>query len=168
MIRHGLLILVILSTCGSALVPSAASAQSAPDPLVVPKIEGPIELNGRPDEAAWSKARQLHPVQFAPNFGAEPTETTEFLVGHTEDYLYAACRCYDRSSPSATSFKRDYFSGDIDYFILVLDTFNDDENALAFQTTPTGLRADEAIFNDAAGDPPSDASWDGFWDAAAT
>lgn len=135
--------------------------------MVIPKIKESIELDGRIEEPAWQDAKSLRLIQHKPNFGEEPSEKTEVLIGYSDEHLYLACKCYDSESPSATSFKRDYFSGDTDYFILILDTFNDNENGLAFQTTPTGLRADEAIFNDAAGNPPSDANWDGFWESSA-
>lgn len=133
--------------------------------MIIPKIKNNIEFDGHINESAWLEARSLQLIQHQPNFGEKPTEKTEAFIAYTDDYLYVACKCYDSEPPSATSFKRDYFSPDTDYFILILDTFNDNENALAFQTTPTGLRADEAIFNDAAGDPPSDSNWDGFWES---
>jgi len=54
--------------------------------------------------------------------------------------------------------------------MLILDTFNDNENALAFCTTPSGIRLDFTIFNDAQTPNPEDIpinlSWDTFWDVA--
>lgn len=81
---------------GAPLNAPLASGQSSPsDPLVIPKIEDPIELDGRPNEPAWKDARALSPVQHRPNFGEVPTEKTEFLIGYTEEYLWVARRCYD-------------------------------------------------------------------------
>lgn len=149
-----------------AFSPSEALGQSGSSaPLVIPKINGSIELDGRPDESAWSEARRLSLTQQRPNFGEEPTGRPEVLIGYTEDAIYVACRCYDRSAPSAPTFKRDYTSIDSDYLVLLLDTFNDNENGLAFGTSPTGLRTDVAVSGDATG---LDVDWDTFWDAEAT
>ena len=51
----------------------------------------------------------------------------------------------------AVTKKRDEELFDYDAFGIILDTYNDNENGLAFFTTPTGLRTDYTISNDAAG-----------------
>lgn len=51
-----------------------------------------------------------------------------------------------------------------DWFGLIIDTFNDKENALAFFTTPSGLRLDMTVYDDAQGDFPVNNSWNTFWD----
>lgn len=145
----------------------ASSQTIEHDALIIPKLPEEIRLDARIDEPAWQEAHRLTLVQHQPNFGVPPSERTEVLIGYTDDYLYAACRCYDRAEPSAPSFKRDFYSSDSDYFTLVLDTFNDNENGLAFETTPTGVRSDQAIFNDAAGDSPYDNDWNTVWDVEA-
>lgn len=128
MLQSRLLWVVLLPICLWGLSPPGASGQSSrPGPLLIPKIEGLIELDGRVDEAAWTEAKRLSPVQHRPNFGESPTERTEFLIGYTEEYLWVACRCYDQSPLSTPSFKRDYLPLDSDYFGLSLDTFNDNE-----------------------------------------
>ncbi len=58
--------------------------------------------------------------------------------------------------------------GSTEYFGFVLDSFNDKENALAFFTTPAGLRWDATVFNDAQGDFPVNLSWNTFWDVKTT
>ncbi|MSR83431.1 MAG: hypothetical protein EXS58_10995 [Candidatus Latescibacteria bacterium] len=57
-----------------------------------------------------------------------------------------------------------------DAFALVLDTFDDDQTAAAFITTPAGVRKDLSVYNDAepSWETPYDTSWNTFWDAAAT
>lgn len=135
----------------------------------MPRIEGPITVDGRLEESAWEQARSVPLTTHWPTFGASPTERTEILLAHTGDYVYAACRCFDSGRPSAPSFKRDFASADSDYFILILDTFNDNENALYFATTPTGLRRDMTISRDAVGDlgspqsSPFNLSWNTYW-----
>lgn len=133
------------------------------DQIVIPKLETPIELDGEVGESEWEDARLLPLTQMRPNFGKEPTEKSQVLIGYTEEYLYAACRCYDTQTVSAVSFSRDYSRADSDLFGLLLDTFNDNENGNVFITTPTGNRADIAVVNDAVGDFPLDIDWDTFW-----
>lgn len=164
-----LLLALLLGLCASSAGPPPALAQSpgagepVADTLVVPRIEGPIRLDGRIGDAEWKGARVLKLRQSQPDFGAEPSQRTEVLVGYTETHLYLACRCYDAGEPVAPSFKRD-FSGWSDWFQIVLDTFDDNENALAFATSPAGLRLDLAVRDDATGDYPLDPDWNTFWD----
>lgn len=154
------------------LSPNGLLAQdAAPDgtPIHIPHVDGPITPDGRLEEAAWTQARSVPLTTHWPTFRAESTEKTEILLAYSENAVYAACRCYDSGSPSGPSYKRDFATADSDYFILILDTFNDNENALYFATTPTGLRRDMTISNDAEGDlssaqtSPFNLSWDSYW-----
>lgn len=135
--------------------------------IKIPAIQNSIELDGEVNESEWQNARSLPLIQQKPNYGESPSEKTEVLIGHTEENLYVACRCFDRYSPSAPSFKRDYNSADSDLFAVILDTFNDNENAVVFLTSPAGQRADLTINDDASGDVPFDKDWDSFWEAEA-
>ena len=110
----------------------------AQDQLVLSRLTGPIELDGLIDEMAWEGIEPLPMVQMIPNFGAPPTERTEILIGYDDNTLYMGCRLYD-SHPEliqSTSKKRDFMGGNTDWIGLILDTFNDNENALSFSTTP--------------------------------
>ncbi|MDE2645014.1 MAG: hypothetical protein OXI05_04130, partial [Bacteroidota bacterium] len=128
-----------------------ASAQTHP-PLTIPRVAGPVTLDGMSTEAAWDSVVPWIPVQYEPNNGMPATERTEFLVAYDNDYVYLALRAFD-SDPDglrANTLYRDRLSGD-DHFEILLDTFNDGETALLFTTTPAGIRKDAAISNDASG-----------------
>ncbi|MCH8328224.1 MAG: hypothetical protein IID15_06855 [Candidatus Marinimicrobia bacterium] len=58
--------------------------------------------------------------------------------------------------------------GQIRILGIVLDTFNDNENALSFWVNAAGNRVDISISGDAesSGGPPWNRSWNTFWDAA--
>lgn len=134
-------------------------------PLRIPRSAGEVELDGRPVEAMWDDAVTLEGVMHLPDFGAVPTERTEFLVVHDGEYLYFACRAHD-SRPSeirVTTLERDVSTYDTDACGIRLDSYNDEENALLFNTTPAGVRTDWTFANDASGPPNQD--WDAFWDA---
>ena len=142
-------------------------------PFVLPRLDAPIVLDGPSDEAAWDAIAPLPLTMFEPFFGGEPTERTEIRVAYDRDYVYVAGRLYD-SQPAGmrgNSLYRDRYSGD-DVFSILLDTFDDNENALWFFTTPNGVRFDMAVSNDAvfSGGSPFggvvNSSWNTFWDVA--
>jgi hypothetical protein len=135
--------------------------------MVIPKTERPITLDGRIGQTEWKDARRLSLVQRFSEFGAQPGLKTEILITHTAEAVYLACRCYDPQSPSIVSFERDQIGGSMDGLVMLLDTFNDEENGVGFVTTPAGTRTDLAIFNDASGATPAswfDGSWNTYWD----
>ncbi|MDH3290883.1 MAG: carbohydrate binding family 9 domain-containing protein [Gemmatimonadota bacterium] len=138
--------------------------------LVLPRLDGPIQLDGLSDEPAWEAVQPWLPTQYEPDNGAPPTERTEFLVAYDDDYIYFALRGYDQDSTGIRSntLYRDRLSGD-DHFEILLDTFNDNETAVLFTTTPGGIRKDAAISNDASGGGIASGGWingdfNTFWD----
>ena len=145
------------------LFPSLAGASEAP--LALPRLPGGIQIDGLSEEAAWQAIDPLPLTMYEPTFRGAPTERTEIRVAYDEDYLYFSARFYD-SEPSAVranSLYRDRYSGD-DTFGIVLDTFNDNENALWFWTTPAGIRGEATIAGDGSGS--INHSWNTFWDVA--
>jgi hypothetical protein len=143
-----------------------------PDRIVLQRIQGPIKLDGVVDEPGWEKIKPFPLIQNAPNFGQEPTERSVVFVAYDDEYLYLAGRLFD-SEPSkildATK-QRDTMSATTDFFGILIDCFCDKENALGFFTTPTGLRWDATVANDAVTEMPDQMpfglSWDTFWDVA--
>lgn len=136
--------------------------------LVLTRIHDPVTLDGISNEAAWAGLQPLPAVMLMPNAGAAPSERTEILVAYDDDFIYVAGRLYDRepSRIQANSKERDSSDASSEWFGVVIDSFNDKSNALAFFTTPAGLRRDCAVLNDA--EPPirQNMSWDAFWDVA--
>ena len=153
--------------------PPAESAPSAGDsrttPITIPRIAGPIELDGIVDEAAWDEVEPFPITVFSPAYGAPPTETTEVRVAHDDEFLYVSGRLYD-SEPEAVrtnTFYRDRYSGD-DGLAVIFDSYNDYETAVWFVTNPAGNRIDRTVFNDAQIVPragmPSNSDWNSYWD----
>lgn len=134
--------------------------------ITIPRIDGPIELDGKLNEDAWNQAISLPMTMYLPRSGGEPTERSEVRVGYTDEYLYIGSRMYD-SNPSkiqSSALERDSGSPTDDFFGVVIDTFNDNENALGFFVAPGSVRSDFTIFNDAQGSIPFNISWNTFWD----
>ena len=156
----------LLSVLTLLIFPNAV----AQDPIVIPVIRGEVILDGMPDEDAWSGLKPIPVVAQRPVFGAPPSEETEIYLAHDEDYLYLAGKHFtkDPGTIIATSKKRDAFSPNNDWFGIIIDTYNDKENAVGFFTTPEGLRLDLTIFNDAEQVSPEQLplnfNWDTFWD----
>ena len=161
--------LVFLSCFFLAVLPAFAQ-----DVIKLPRITQSITIDGLSNEPAWNGVAPWLPVQYEPNNGAPMTEHTEFLVAYDEAYLYLALRAYD-SDPDgirANTLYRDRLSGD-DHFEILLDTFNDNETGVLFNTNPAGNRKDAAIFNDAAGGGIRTGGWinnsfNTYWDVATT
>ena len=147
---------IVLAMTVAALVvqANALAAQSiSRDLLVLPRLNGPVTLDGRSDEPAWHLIDPLPLIMYEPTYGGTPTERTE--PGRFYDT--------DPSGIRVNSLYRDRWSGD-DTFGIVIDAFNDNENALSFWATPAGVRGDESLSNDAEGDANS--SWNTYWDVA--
>jgi hypothetical protein len=140
--------------------------------IVISRAAGPITLDGRIDEPAWRDIRPFCMVMHTPTFGDPPSERSEALLAYDDDYVYVAARMYDREPDKIQSptKKRDSMIATTDWFGVFFDTFNDKENALAFFTTPSGLRFDAAVYRDAQLTSPTEMpvnlSWNTFWDVA--
>lgn len=134
-------------------------------PLELPELSGEIVLDGLSDEAAWQAIAPLPLTMYQPVFGGSPSENTEIRVAYDDRYLYASARFYDANPDSihVHSLYRDQSVND-DLFYLIVDTFNDKENALGFWTTPAGIRGDFALSEDGA---RVNEHWDTFWTAEA-
>ena len=135
-----------------------------------PKLNGPITLDGRVDESAWNQIPVLDLTQQLPEFGKLPTERSEVRLAYDDDYLYLSgvFHLSDSSYYRGTTYKRDAMDGTTDYFGLNIDSYNDNENGLGFFTTPTGLRFDATVFNDALTEESMSLDWNTFWNAAAS
>ena len=159
---------IVFLLAGLLCLSRVVFAQNIAEPLT--RLHLPIILDGIPNEPAWEVVAPFIPNQYEPENGAAATERTEFLVAYDEDYIYFALRAYD-SDPKgirANTLYRDGLSGD-DHFEILLDTYNDNETAMLFTTTPAGIRKDAAISNDATGGGIRSGGWingsfNTYWD----
>ncbi len=144
--------------CGGT---GAAAAQSPP--LELARLAGPITLDGRPDEAAWTGATVLPLTVYTPVFRGEPTQRSEIRVGYDDHNLYFAGWFHDTEPAGIriNSLYRDRWNGD-DAFAIYLDVFNDNRNAKWFGITPAGMRFDLLVGDDGQS---LNSAWDAFWDA---
>lgn len=149
------------------LIWSVSRAQP-PEEAVLPRLQGPIQLDGLSDEPAWQAIEPVPLTMHAPIFEGTMTERTEIRVAYDDDYLYVAGRMYD-SDPTgiqAVDIVRYASNFQNDWLFIILDSFNDNENALGFATNPAGVRTDFTISNDFQRVRDFNNSWSTFWDAA--
>lgn len=152
------------------LCASIVVAQDGNGAMVLQHLSGSIELDGMSDEPAWAEITPLPLTIHLPTFGKPPSERTEIRVAYDADNLYVAARNYDAEPHrvQGNSMTRDVWSASDDQLALILDTFNDNQNALTFITTPAGKRVDFTIVNDGVdrGASSTDQSWNTYWDVA--
>ena len=105
-------------------------------------------VDGSVDEAVWSAEGAYSTfTQQEPSEGQPATERTDvwFLVDETN--LYVAVVCYD-SEPNGlvvSQSRRDADLRDSDSVQILLDTFNDGQNAFVFGTNPFGIEYDAQV-----------------------
>ncbi len=147
-------------------MPAAGYGQSSAPPLTIDRLDGPIELDGIPDEEAWDKLSPLPMTMYLPESGKTPTEKSDIRIGFTSEYLYIGAKLYDGepSKIQTTALDRDSGSPSDDWLGIMIDTFNDNENMLGFFVTPGNSRTDLTVYNDAQGNFPISISWNTFWD----
>lgn len=138
----------------------------AQNTITIPKVNGDVVLDGIIDDTIWMNAAQFQLIMHSPQNNVLPTESTTVYIMYDERYLYVAGKMTDGEAHKiqAPTKKRDDIGLNNDWFGIFLDTFNDKENALAFTTTPSGLRTDYQTFNDAQGSFPINVDWNTFWD----
>ena len=124
-----------------------------------------IRLDGRLDEAVYQTVPPISGfIQQLPDEGALASERTDAWVFFDETSIYVSARAFDSAPPSewvANEMRHDV--GQLrqnDSFSLLLDTFHDRRNGVAFLVTPIAGYSEFAITNE--GNVNTD--WNVVWD----
>lgn len=146
--------------------------QTAATATVIREAVDPVSFDGYMTEKAWDNAGSFPMIVHTPVFGNPPSEKSDIRITYDDSYVYVGAMLYDRnpSEIKIRSKKRDEMGGGSDWLAVILDTYDDKENAVAFMITPEGLRTDLSVSNDAVGDyedEPLNSSWNTFWDVLA-
>jgi hypothetical protein len=122
--------------CFGLLLLCFASAH-ANGPLPLPRLSSPIKLDGVIDEPAWQAIAPFPLVMYQPTYKGAMSERTEIRVAYDDEAIYMSGKLFHRNVKDirGNSFYRDRWSGD-DTFAIILDTFNDNENAVCFIPIP--------------------------------
>jgi len=129
------------------------------------RVTEEINLDGQLDESVYQTVPALTEfIQQSPDAGTSATEETEAWILFNEENLYVAGRIWDSAPPNqwvANEMRRDTAQlRQNDTFAVVLDTFYDRRNGVAFYTNALGAIADFALTNES--NPNSD--WNPVWD----
>jgi hypothetical protein len=138
-----------------SIPPAASGGQLAPgiDSIhlsAVPLPDGitPPDIDGKVVDEAWLRVTPYSAfTQTDPIEGAPASERTEVRVLFDKTHLYIGVICFD-SEPAkivVSQSRRDADLTETDAIILVLDTFNDNQNAFVFGTNPLGIEYDGQV-----------------------
>jgi hypothetical protein len=165
---RGIYYKLIVITALLLLLQDSADAQDRTEPVEIQRLTAPVVIDGLPTEEAWQQIDPLPLTMYQPVYMGEMTERTVIRVAYDDEYLYVAGELYD-SEPDkivANTLYRNRYSGD-ETFAIILDSFNDNENAKWFFVTPTGVRVDMQVSNDSEGGNSVNRDWNTHWEAAA-
>ena len=132
------------------------------------RASGPIEIDGVLDEAAWDGAAFVEGfTQLQPVAGAPASQRTVIRVLYDERMVYFGIEGRDTSPReiSRTVTQRDGEVWEDDAVALVLDTFDDDNNAYVFMVNSLGTQQDERWADNGR---TRDITWDANWLSAGT
>ena len=137
-----------------------------------PKIDGNVL-----DDPVWKNISQTTGfIQQSPDEGKPASEKTIVKIAFTNDHFYLSVVCYSDQPENIiiNDTRRDSPLDDMDSFIFILDTFNDNQNGYAFGTNAAGIEYDAQItkggeniarigrFSSGAGGA-FNINWDGSW-----
>jgi hypothetical protein len=158
--------------------PAQATGSGAYDHRTAPtaravRINEPITIDGRFDEAVWMTAPAVTEFyQSVPEEGAPVTQPTEVRFLYDDDYLYIGGWMWDDGEIQTRLARRDAGLPDVDVFAVILDGYHDHRTAFRVATSPSGWIRDEFVVGGrgggAGGGSSSDTSWDPIWSTEAT
>jgi hypothetical protein len=127
------------------------------------KTDQTIKIDGRLDETVWKNTKGTGSfVQLEPYNGRPSIQKTEVKLVYDNGALYVGAVLYDTAPDSIRMFvaPRDNLDN-ADYFGLMLDPFNNGQNAFAFAVSAGGVQMDMRM-NDQLrrGEDPA---WDAVW-----
>ena len=154
----------------SVLFAPAIFAQESNTLINPQRLSGEITFDGIVNESSWLDLDPFQLTMHWPNFGGELTEETRIYLAYDDEFIYVAAICYDQNPEKiqAPSFQRDSWNEKMDQVAIILDSYNDNENALIFVVTASGSRVDASVKNDAQGGDVINQSWNSYWDAKAS
>ena len=77
----------ILRTAVAGVLLLAGTQGFTQQKFIIPRITGPVNLDGYSDEAAWQAIDPLPLTMYTPTFRGAPTERTEIRVAHDDNFI---------------------------------------------------------------------------------
>lgn len=135
------------------------------EPVVVKRIDAPIIIDGKIEEAAWFEGKPAENFWlYFPTDSMKATVKTEIHMTFDDKNLYVAAKCYSTGDDyTIPNLRRDYRAGNSDNITLLFDPFNDRTNAFVFGMNAYGVRREALISNGGQGIDDFLGSWDNKW-----
>ena len=164
--RHPTRSLILALACATgALYADGLNAQEV-RAVRAERLDGaPVQLDGRLEEAAWSRAAAgTDFTQFQPNPGAAASQRTEARVLYDDEALYVGMRLHDTEASRIASQlgRRDALDLYSDWALVLIDSYHDRRTGFEFAVTPRGVQRDVLHYDD----QNMDLNWDGVWEVA--
>jgi hypothetical protein len=162
-------VLALAAAFGAQRLVAAQSIAAVPQITVHELGEGERPLiDGHVDEMSWSTTESFSAfVQQEPNDGAPATERTEirFLLDRQNLYIGVICFDDDPENILVSQSRRDADLDDTDSIQILLDTFNDGQNAFVFGTNPFGIEYDGQVMAEGQAGQGNRGGFNLDWDA---
>ncbi len=132
-----LLLLASLAAAGAAQTPRKRARAY--------RVESPPVLDGVLNDGLWKAIEPASGfVQQEPNEGSPASEQTEVRFAYDDDNLYIGILCHDSEPRNivVTQNRRDASLAETDAVVVLLDTFNSQQDAFLFGTSPAGIEYD--------------------------
>ena len=143
-------------------VPPAVSAPTATTAVAVRAVRPPV-IDGKDDDAVWQMTPAITQFkEFQPTEGKDSRFPTAAKVAYDAENLYVFVRAYDPHPDSIARLldRRDTWLP-CDHVGILIDSYHDRRTGFEFIVTPTGVKVDQAIYDD-----NEDGAWDAVWDVA--
>lgn len=139
-----------------------------PKSYLTQKSNMPIKIDGNMSEAVWAEAAIADSfIQNTPNTGKPSAFKSEVKVLYDNIGIYIGAVLYDNHPDSILKELgvRDAGENNADLFQVMLDTYNDKQNAFAFMVSAAGTQSDARWFNTGT-DGNRDNGWNAAWNSA--
>ena len=147
---------------GGDSLPPAAVAATATTAVAVAAARPPV-IDGKDDDAVWQLAPAITQFkEWQPTEGKDSRFPTVAKVAYDAANLYVFVRAYDPHPDSIVRLldRRDAWPP-CDHVGILVDSYHDRRNGFEFFVTPSGVKMDQAIYDDR-----EDGAWDAVWDVA--
>jgi hypothetical protein len=162
-------VLIVVAAFGAPRMVAAQSVAAVPQIMVRELGEGEQPLiDGHVDDMSWSATEAFSGfVQQEPNDGEPATERTEirFLLDRQNLYIGVICFDDDPENILVSQSRRDADLDDTDSIQILLDTFNDGQNAFVFGTNPFGIEYDGQVMAEGQAGQGNRGGFNLDWDA---
>ncbi len=123
-----------------------------------PKIDGVI------NEAEWTLVNPVDSfINNSPDFGKPATKQTQVWFLYDDEAVYVAAKLFDNPNEirKQLTARDNEQRQDVDFFSVLLDTYNDNQNAFQFVVTSRNVQSDVRISLASQ----RDYSWDAVWES---